>query len=298
MNGSDAYVRCQALFAEFPQAVELTEVPEDSGHSWSERSMVLMVPDCDKGRFFILCQAGKPGSPFTLLPWRRPGLTTIQPGRSGLAGDEAEVLTDGVPVPRHGSLFGWVSGATITALIASYTQYTPQSPTPSWAYMPWIDGAREQRPQFGVRKLLGRWFWEYLRCGTIRDMQSVIAATPDTVFWVDTAELLGSRSCVVAREVRTADGLTLPKGRYLYGWAALSGPTVPSLDTLLRDPNRTDLAPGSGSEAVNVQSAYSLRRSAWIPMRVLRNVWPPTGRARHPRGICALHPGSEQHPSD
>jgi hypothetical protein len=249
VNGSDAYVRCQALFAEFPQAVELTEVPEDSGHSWAERSMVLMVPDGDKGRFFILCQADKPGSPFTLLPWRRPGLTTIRAGGCGLAGNAAEVLTDGIPVPRHGSLFGWVSGATITALIASYTQYTPQSPTPNWAFMPWIDGAREQRPQFGVRKLLGRWFWEYLRSGTIRDLQSVIA-TPDTVFWVDTVELLGSGSCVVAREVRTADGLTLPKGRYVYYPAALSETTMPSLDTLLQDPHRTDLTPGSSSEAV------------------------------------------------
>jgi hypothetical protein len=220
--------------------------------------MVLMVPGGDKGRFFILCQADKPGSPFALLPWRRPGLTTIRPGCCGLAGDEAAVLTEGIPVPRHGSLFGWVSGATITALIASYTQYTPQSPTPSWTYMPLIDGAREQRPQFGVRKLLGRWFWEYLRCGTIRDMQSVIAATPDTVFWVDTVELLGSGSCVVAREVRTADGLTLPQGRYVYNRAALPRTTVPSLDTLLRDPNRTDLAPGSGSEAVIAGSVLSV----------------------------------------
>ena len=256
VDNNDAYVRCQALFAEFPQAVELTGVPEGSGHCWAERSMVLMVPDGDKGRYFILCQADAPESPFSLIPWRRPGMTTIRPGGGGLAEDDAEVLTNGIPVPRHGSLFGWVSGATITALIASYTRYTPQSPTPSWTYMPWIDGSREQRPQFGVRKLLGRWFWEYLRCGTIRDMQSVIAPTPDTVFWVDTVALLGSGSCVVARDVRTTDGLTLPKGRYVYYRTTLSGTTVPSLDTLLWDSNRTDLAQGFGSEAVNLQAAY------------------------------------------
>lgn len=245
----DAYRRCQSLFAEFPLAARVTKTP------WPERSMVLMVPDSARPRFFILSQEDTTGSPFSLFPWRAPGATLIPPGCDSLADEDAEALTLGVPIPPHGSLFGWVSGSAVTALICAYARYSPQTPTPSWAVMPCLDASRDGWPPFTCKKLLGRWFWEYVRSGNIRDLKSAVAMAPGTVFWVDTTELLGAGCCAVARDIAIADGLTLPKGRYLYYQAALSGTLVPPLRMLLRDPARADLASRSGAEGTNLESA-------------------------------------------
>jgi hypothetical protein len=244
MNSDDAYRRCQALFAEYPLAARLTET------TGSEKSMVLMVADSDNAKFFILTQEGEDCS-FSLFPWREPGMTLIRPGRGSLAAEDCRVLTRGIPIPRHGSLFGWVSGMSITALISAYTRYTPQTPVPSWAVMPSIDGDRGEWPPFTSRKLLGRWFWEYVRSGIIRDLQSIIALVPETVFWVDTTELIGSGCCVVARDVPATSGQILRKGRYVYYQAVISGAPVPSLDALLRDSSRTDLASRFGAETAS-----------------------------------------------
>ncbi|MGH3164758.1 MAG: hypothetical protein ACRDN0_02550, partial [Trebonia sp.] len=232
MNGNDAYLRCQDLFAGYPLAVRVTTLPGGRGE---QKSMVLMAPG-EKEEFFILCQEKGADSPFSLFPWRAQGTTLIRPDGGDLAAPCPHVLSDGVPIPRHGSLFGWVWGTSVTALISTYTRYTSRSPVPSWAVMPWVDGTRDQWPPFTFEKLLGRWFWEYVRSGTVRDMESVIAGTPDTMFWTDTTDVLGSGSCAVARDIRTADGLVLPMGRYVRHQVALSGAAIPSLESLLNHP--------------------------------------------------------------
>lgn len=266
MNGHDAFARCESLFADYPQAIETTEITGNPGDPWTERSMVLMVPGDGKPDFYILSRTEAPASPFELLPWRAPELTTIEPGDGGTDPGAARVLTDGIPIPGHGSLFGWVSGTAVTALIAAYTQYTPRTPTPTWTYLPWIEETSGQLPGLAARKLLGRWFWEYVRSGDIRDLSDVIASTPGTVFWVDTVELLGSGSCVVARDVHAANGLTLPRGRYVYRGAAARRAAVPSIDTLLRDPSRTDLSPAFGGPVISPGPAAGHPRTGCSPL--------------------------------
>lgn len=248
MATDDAYLSCQSLFAEFPQAARVTETP------WAERSMVLMVPDGDKPRFFILSQEVAAGSPFSLFPWRAPGATTVSPGQS-VPDAVGRVLARGVPVPRHGSLFGWTAGSEVTALVSAYTRYTPRTPTPSWAVMPCLDARRDTWPPFTCRKQLGRWFWEYVRSGIILDLHDAIAETSGTVFWVDTTELLGSGCCAVRCDVTVADSLTLPAGRYVYYQAALSGPPVPALEVLLRRRDTSDLAPRFRATTASLRSA-------------------------------------------
>jgi hypothetical protein len=272
VNGNDAYLRCQDLFAGYPLAVRVTRLPGGRG---DERSMVLLAPG-EKEEFFLLCQDGDADSPFTLFPWRAQGMTLIRPDGGDLQDPCRHVLSDGVPIPRHGSLFGWVSGVSVTALISAYTKYTPRSPVPSWAVLPWADGTRDQWPPFTFEKLLGRWFWEYVRSGTVRDMESVIAASPDTVFWTDTAlstdtvlstdtapstDMLstdpvfwtgtggvpGAGCCAVARDIRAADGLVLPRGRYVHRQLALSGTAIPPLESLLASPGRIDLSRSPGA---------------------------------------------------
>ncbi|HSZ43212.1 MAG TPA: hypothetical protein VK817_24890 [Trebonia sp.] len=248
MNGNDAYLRCRDLFAGYPLAVRTTTLPGGR----AEKSMVLMAPG-EREEFFILCQDDGAGSPFSLFPWRAQGMTLIRPDSGDLGQPCPHVLSDGVPIPRHGSLFGWVSGASVTALISAYTRYTPGSPVPSWAVMPWADGSRDQWPPFTFEKLLGRWFWEYVRSGTVRDMEGIIATAPDTVFWTDATDIPGSACYAVARDVRAADGLVLSRGRYVHRQAALSGTALPSLESLLRNPGRIDLslspAPASPARA-------------------------------------------------
>lgn len=246
MRAGDAYVRCQTLFVEYPQAVRLAGTSVNgapvNGAPWAERSMVLMVRGGDRPRFFILSQEDPAGGPFCLFPWRAPGATLIPLACEYLPDADAEVLTLGVPIPRHESVFGWVSGSAITGLILAYGRYTPQSPTPNWAVLPCLDTPRDGWPPFTYKKVLGRWFWEYVRSGTIRALDPGIAATRGTVLWADTTELLGADSCVVTHEVAIADGLRLPAGRYVDYQAALSGRPVPAPDALLRDAPHSDLA--------------------------------------------------------
>ena len=239
ISTSSLYGVCHELFAGYPLAANSVNP------SGTIRSMVLMLQDGDDSEFFVLSHNCDEGRPFySIYPWRSEGIVDIGADNSATVPDMVgDALTCGVPIPRHGSLFGWACEDAVTALVVVYAKYTTVSPKPSWAVMPLAGVEEAQWPPFTGERLFGHWFWEHYRAQSIIYLGGLIAETPNTVFWTDTKAILGSDCCVVACDVRSPEGPTLRRGRYVYDLALRAGKPVPSVEVLLADPGKTDLAP-------------------------------------------------------
>jgi hypothetical protein len=206
--------------------------------------MVLMLRDGDDAKFFVFSHDyGEGRLPYWLYPWPAGDIVDIEAdGGAAIPVVVVNAVTRGVPIPRHGSIFGWTCGNAITALVVIYTEYTPATPLPSWAVMPLAGTPVPQWPPFTDERLFGPWFWEHYRAGSIISLDDLIAGTPDTVFWVNTQAILGSDCCVVARDITNPDGHTLRRGRYVYYRPLRARTPVPSLKALLVDTSQIDLA--------------------------------------------------------
>ena len=232
------YETCHQLFAEYPLAVEAAD--GDGG----TRSMVLMLQNDTDAEFFVLqSDPSHAQASFSLFPWRAAGIAEIGPCRAAVSDLAASALGQGVPIPRNGSLFGWVCDDAVNALVGIRARYTPEYPLPSWAVMPLAGSPAERWPPFTGERLLGNWFWEYYRAREIVLLDALIARTSQVVFWVDARAVLGADCCVVARDIRSTEGYTLPRGCYVYDETLASRRKVPPPDVLLADPGKTDLAP-------------------------------------------------------
>lgn len=233
INASSLYAACGDRFARYPLAVQ---------PAGPARSMVLLHQNGSDASFFILTADHDEGQPsYAVRRWRSVSGARIDPA-SAVPEVFANAIVHGVPVPRDGSLLGWDGGAAITALIAFYTEYTPESPIPSWATMPRAGIPDTQWPPFADEPLFGPWFWEHYQVGRIISLDGLIAATPGVVFWVDTGAVLGSDCCVVARDIESPAGPTLERGCFVYYQALRAGKPVPSLGALLAESDKIDLA--------------------------------------------------------
>lgn len=226
---------CHGLFTNYPLAAR------NVNESGTVRSMVLMLPDGDDAGFFVLSRSCVDGKlAYSLWPWPDGDIVDIKAEGCATAPDPAvRAVTRGVPIPRDGSLFGWVCGAVITALIVVYAEYTPAYPEPGWAVMPLAGAPEAQWPPFTGERLLGHWSW----VKSIVSLDALIAEAPDTVCWVDTKAIVGSDCCVVTRDISAPEGHVLQRGRYVYYEALREGKPVPSLSTLLANTGKIDLAP-------------------------------------------------------
>jgi hypothetical protein len=206
--------------------------------------MVLTVRDGDDAGFYVLLHDRGADEDFYLLKrWHGRSIGSVY-ARSGadvpLA--FADVVTNGVPVPRDGSLFGWKSEDDVTALVTIHVKYTPAHPEPTWSLMLLADVPEALWPPFIEEPLFGVWFWDHYRAGSIIWLDNLIAANPDTVFWVDTEAILDSYCCIVARDIESPKGYTLRRGCYVYCQVLEGGKQVPSLAELLAIQDKTDLA--------------------------------------------------------
>jgi hypothetical protein len=249
MNINSLYETCHALFTSYPLAVSGDDCDGAVG------SIVLMLRDDDEGDrdgddsdnvdFFVLSHnLGEGRSSYSLCRWPSGSGVNIGPD-DGVPFPTrfANALRRGIPLPQNGSLFGWKDRDLVTALVATYTEYAPESPEPSWSVMP-LEGAPEtQWPPFTGEPLIGDWFWELHRAQRLVSVGGLIAGTQDTVFWADTEAIIGSDCCVVARNIRSPEGYTLQSGRYVYYRALRTGAAVPSLQALLAHKDKIDLAP-------------------------------------------------------
>lgn len=236
---SSTYEACAELFADYPLAVRVVDC------SGTVRSMVLMLPEGDDAQFFVLTHEYGEGRPFfSLSSWDTGTNIADIEADSGTVPDEVmSAVTRGIPIPRHGSLFGWRREDAIIALIAVYAQYTPGCTEPSWAVMPLAGSPEAQWPPFTGEHLFGSWFWKHYRTGGVVTLGDLIAGTPDAVFWADTEAVFGWDCCVVARDIASHEGYTLRRGCYLYYKALQTGTPVPALDELLSGYGKIDLAP-------------------------------------------------------
>jgi hypothetical protein len=232
------YERCHWLFAEYPLAAEAAD------ESGLVRSMVLLLADGGDARFFMLVAGGTEGQrSCSLFPWNADGGVDIGPGTDAVPSEYAAVLTHGVPVPRDGSLFGWVHQEAVNALIGIQAEYTPATPVPSWTVLPLADSPVAEWPPFTRDHLLGSWFWKYHRTGQIVSLDGLIANTSGLVFWVDTRDTLGSGCYAVGQDIKSSEGYTLRCGRYVYHEVLPTPESVPALGKLLASPAKTDLGP-------------------------------------------------------
>lgn len=229
---------CHGLFTRYPSAVRLAS-PDSS-----LRSMVLMVRKRDDAKFFVLSrhQDGE-AAHYSLSPWPTGAAVPIQTDGAPVPHIITDAVIRGIPLPRHGSMFGWGRSDSITAMVVCYTDYEPTRPLPRWSVMPLAGTAERQWPPFTRQRFFGRWFWEYLRAGDLVPLDRLIAETPDTVFWAETWADLGSDCCVVARDITWPDGRRLRCGCYVYSELLRQATVIPSLPTLLAEADKTDLAP-------------------------------------------------------
>lgn len=237
-RNSSPYDACCELFRDYPQAIMQVNP------GGTVRAMVVLVQDGDRSRFFALSQdQGGEKSSYSLWAWPAGEIVVIPAeGTVATPSITTEVVTRGIPIPRDGSLFGWTFGGVVTALIVVYSEYTREHPEPGWAVMPLAGVPEDQWPPFVGQSFCRNWSWEQHRAGRIIALDRLIAETPDTVFWVDTKAVLGSDSCAVAGDIRSPEGDTLRRGRYLYYEILRAGKTIPSLETFLACQNRIDLS--------------------------------------------------------
>lgn len=238
ISTSSLYEACRELFLTYPLTVRA------ANRSGTIHLLVLLVHDDSSERFFVLsrdCREDRPR--FSLRPWHDEGVVDIAADDPGIPDATMEAVIHGVPIPQDEYLFGWRDGDHITALVVFYTRYTPTCPEPRWAVMPSADEPEERWPPFATERQFGHWFWEHYRDGNVVCVSGIVGENPGTVFWVDTQAILGSNCCAVGDDIVSPGGYTLRRGRYVYQDALLMNKPVPSLEVLLADTSKADLAP-------------------------------------------------------
>jgi hypothetical protein len=233
---ADMYKVCHELFINYPLA------GRPGNGSEAGRSMILMMQEDPV--FFLLSLDYEKGRPvYSIGLWPAGGIVEISADDDTPVSDTlVDALTYGVPIPRDGSLFGWIHRASVTALVVVYADES-ESPVPSWAVMPLVGTQEWQWPPFTSERLFGNWFWKHYWAGDVICLDDLVAGTPGTVFWVDTKAALGSDCCVVARDIKTFTEHTLQHGCYVYFQALRERKSVPSMQELLGDVGKVDLAP-------------------------------------------------------
>ncbi len=170
MLGTKSLVEaCHRLFATYPLAVK------SANRNGTIQTMVLLLRDGDDVNYFMLSHDRRDGRPpYSLRPWRATEAVDIRPSDSTALPDVVlNALIHGVPIPRHGSLFGWVYRKSITVIIPVYTTYTPANPYPSLTAM----GRYEEAPWFGMLRRSTRYL-EFGRIHTPTWMLCTLRSSP------------------------------------------------------------------------------------------------------------------------
>ena len=162
---SSHYSNLRELFVDYPLAVRTDEDGEDGETSCS---MVLMVHEGPE--FFVLRLLFRNDRPvYTVGLWPTGDVQEISAdGDPPVSNTLANALTHGVPIPRDGSLFGWLHGWCRYRACRRLCPANPEDLVPSWAIMCCSRGAPEwQWPPSREERLFGSWFWKSYRAGEV-----------------------------------------------------------------------------------------------------------------------------------
>ena len=240
-SGTALFAACSRLFRRYPLAVRLSFA--HGGY----QSMVLMNRAAGPASFFVLTQA-RDGL-FSIRSWHRhDGVDQeIRPGEP-VSRVVQQVITNGMPVPQHGTLLGWVTDRQVTAMLAVHGRqpetWDVAAPVPEIRVMP-MAGTSElpHWPPFTTSPLEDGRLWEYLEWGGIVDIGPLVAQSSGRAFWVPSPDRRGARhGCVVVKDNLPAKEYWLPAGVYLDHWTLREGIQVPPADDLLTLPGVVDLA--------------------------------------------------------
>jgi hypothetical protein len=240
-SATASFAACVQLFGRYPLAI----TPNTGGY----RSMVLMTRHTGSAGFFVLTQAGD--DLFLIRSWnRREGVNhEIRPGEPA-SGVIQQLITGSMPLPRDGSLLGWVADNQVTTMLVVHCRHPETwdgvAPVPEIRVMP-MAGTSEvlQWPPFTASPLEDGRLWQYVSWGQIVDIVPLITQSIGSAFWVpspDRRSVRHGEGFVVIMDNLPADEYWLPAGVYMDHWTLREGIGAPPVGRLLTLPGVEDLA--------------------------------------------------------
>jgi len=246
--GDTVFAMCLRFFRHYPLAVRRHYAEHRYG------SMVLMHRDAGGARFYVLIMEWD--DLFVLRHWdRRDGVRVeIGPG-SPVPDDVRQVIEAGVPVPRDGTLLGWLSGGQVQAVLTAYGRlpepWDDPANVPGVLVMPRAGSQPSEWPKLTASPLQGGQLWESMERGQVADLTPLVARRSGRAFWVPgISSRAGGR--VVITERLNGDDIWLPAGVYADHLTLREGTQGMTASDLLGLPGVTDLAGGRGQHLVDV----------------------------------------------
>ena len=240
-SGDSVFAACLRLFYRYPLAIRRHYAEHRYG------SLVLMNRAAGRVRFFVLIM--ERDDLFVIRPWdRRDG------GRVAIRRDEPvpddirEAIESAVPVPRDGTLLGWMDGYKVQAVVAVYGRLTEPwddpAAVPGVLVMPFAGSQPADWPPLSDSPLDGGRLWQYLERGHLADLTAVAARRPGSVYWVPGQDgraggWAGAR--IVVTERMSTDKFWLPAGVYTDRVALREGTPLWTAGQLLALPGVIDL---------------------------------------------------------
>ena len=247
-SGAVTFAACRQLFRYHPLAVN--QPPAGAG------GLATMVVRDRTAGFFVLTRPEE--NRFILRSWHERDGVEEEIRRGRPVPDLArQVIATCLPVPRHGSLFGWIACRQVTALLAvrsappsSHGSSPGDASAPARLAGPEVrvlplEGTTKQWhwPPFTVSPLDDWRLWEYIEWREIVDVMPLLGARPGRAFWVPAPDGRPTGHVVLTENVRT-DAFWLPEGVYCDHWTLREGIEAPPADSLIASPRAVDLSQG------------------------------------------------------
>lgn len=240
--GNSALAACQRLFRDYPLAVRRHYAEFRYG------SMVLAARSAGTvsggtATFSVLIK--ERDDLFVIRPWDRRdwARAEIRPGEQVPAAI-SRLIAASVPVPRDGSLLGWVAGGQVRAILAAHGRlpepWDDPFVVPGLTVLPLAGSDPGKWPP---SPLAERQLWEHSGKGQLADVSKMVARRSGYAFWVPGGHV------VVTERMGTAE-CWLAAGVYAGQRALREGLSVPPARELLASPGVTDLAVGVPQQAV------------------------------------------------
>jgi len=240
---SDAvFTACLRLFRGYPLAVRRHYAEHRYG------SLVLRERAAGRARFYVLVM--ERNDLFVLRPWdRRDGARVLIRPDQPASGDVRRVIESAVPVPRDGTLLGWLAGRQVQAVIAAYGRLTEPwddpAAVPGLLVMPATGSQPADWPPFTSGPLDDWRLWESVKRGLFADLVPLVSRQPGLVYWVPGANQRAGRRTgarIVVRERLSTGEFWLPAAIYADHWTLREGTPRWTASQLLALPGVTDLA--------------------------------------------------------